>query len=194
MGVNSKDVFVGAPEQSAVTGAILTGPETDVIPETIDDIVFTGLDDSGYVGEDGVTITPTESTESIRDWSLKVIRKILTEFDANLAWAHLALDEFSLKNYMGDDNVEVTAATAEHGTQTRAAIAGEVRPVKSWYFKIKDGNRRAVILVPHGQITERGEIALLASAAITLPVTLTTYPDAAGKSIYIYLDDGVVSA
>lgn len=193
MGVNSKDVFVGAPDQQ-VTGAILTGPETDVIPETIDDFVYTGLDDSGYVGEDGVTITPTESTESIRDWSLKVIRKVLTEFDASLAWAHLALDEFSLKNYMGDDNVEVTAATATKGTLTRAAIAGEARPTKAWYFKIKDGSRRAVVFVPHGQITERGEIALLASAAITLPVTLTTYPDTAGKSIYIYLDDGVVSA
>ncbi|PRB14465.1 hypothetical protein [Microbacterium sp. MYb62] len=193
MGVNSKDVFVGAPDQQ-VTGAILTGPETDVIPETIDDFVYTGLDDSGYVGEDGVTITPTESTESIRDWSLKVIRKVLTEFDATLAWAHLALDEFSLKNYMGDDNVEVTAATATKGTLTRAAIAGEARPTKAWYFKIKDGDRRAVVFVPHGQVTERGEIALLASAAITLPVTLTTYPDTAGKSIYIYLDDGVVSA
>lgn len=193
MGVNSKDVFVGAPDQQ-VTGAILTGPETDVIPETIDDFIYTGLDDSGYVGEDGVTITPTESTESIRDWSLKVIRKVLTEFDASLAWAHLALDEFSLKNYMGDDNVAVTAATSTTGTLTRAAIAGEARPTKAWYFKIKDGNRRAVVFVPHGQITERGEIALLASAAITLPVTLTTYPDTAGKSIYIYLDDGVVSA
>lgn len=193
MGVNSKDVFVGAPDQ-LVTGAILTGPETDVIPETIDDFVLTGLDDSGYVGEDGVTITPSESTESIKDWSLKTIRKILTEFDASLAWAHLALDEFSLKNYMGDENVEVTAATATKGTLTRAAIAGDARPTKAWYFKIKDGNRRALVFVPHGQVTERGEITLLASAAITLPVTLTTYPDAAGKNIYIYLDDGVVSA
>ena len=142
----------------------------------------------------GVTITPEESTESIKDWSLKTIRKILTEFDATLAWTHIALDEFSLKNYMGDDNVEVTPATALKGTQTRAAIAGEMRPTKAWYFKIKDGKRRALVFVPHGQVTERGEITLLASAAINLPVTLTTYPDAAGKSIYIYLDDGQVAA
>ena len=193
MGVNSKDVFVGAPDQ-LVTGAILTGPETDVIPATIDDFVGTGLADSGYVGEEGVTITPTESTESIKDWSLKVIRKILTEFDATIKWSHLALDEFALKNYMGDDNVDITAATPLKGTLTRAAIAGEMRPVKAWYFKIKDGDRRALVMVPHGQITERGDIALLASSAISLPVTLTTYPDAAGKNIYIFLDDGVVSA
>lgn len=193
MSVNSNNVFVGAPDQ-AVTGAILTGPETDVIPDTIDDFVLTGLKDSGYVNEDGVTITPTESTESIKDWSLRVIRKILTEFDSTLAWAHLELNEQSLKTYMGDDNVDVTPATATKGTLTRAAIAGEMRPIKAWYFKIKDGHRRALIFVPHGQITERGDIALLASAAVTLPVTLTSYPDAAGKSVYIYLDDGVVSA
>ncbi|WP_029153492.1 phage tail tube protein [Microbacterium gubbeenense] len=193
MSVNSKNVFIGAPDQS-VTGAILTGEETDVIPATIDDVEIEGLEDSGYVNEDGVTITPSESTETIKDWALNVIRRILTEFDGTIAWTHLELSVGALKNYMGDDNVEVTEATAEHGTQVRAAISGEVRPIKAWYFKLKDGDRRALVMVPHGQVTERGEIPLQASAAVTLPVTLSTYPDKAGKSIYIFTDDGVVSA
>lgn len=193
MSVNSKQVFIGAPDQ-AVTGAILTGPETDAIPATIDDFDFDGLEDSGYVNEDGVTITPTESTESIKDWALKVIRKVLSEFEGTLNWTHLELSVGALKTYMGDDNVEVTDATNLHGTQIRSAIAGEQRPIKGWYFKIKDGQRRVVVFVPHGQITERGEIPLNASGAVTLPVTLSTYPDAAGKNIYIYTDDGVVSA
>ncbi len=192
MSVNSKNVFVGAPDQ-ATTGAILTGPETDVIPETIDDFDFGNLEESGYVNEDGVTITPSESTETIRDWALNVIRRILTEFDGTIAWTHLELSVGALKNYMGDSQVEVVEATAEHGTQTRSAIAGKVRPVKSWYFKVKDGDRRIVVLVPHGQITERGEIPLTASGAVTLPVTLSTTPDKAGNSIYIYTDDGVVA-
>lgn len=193
MTVQSKNVFVGAPDQ-ATTGAILTGPETDTIPETIDDFVATGLLDSGYVSEDGVTITPSESTESIKDWSLKVIRKILTEFEGTIAWTHLELSAEAARNYFGDDNVEVVAATAEHGTQTRMALAGEQREIKSWYFKIKDGNRRALVMVPHGQVTERGEIPLVASGPVTLPVTLSTYPDSAGKSIYIFTDDGVATA
>ena len=65
MSVNSKAVFIGAPDQ-ATTGAILSGPETDVIPDTIDDAVLTALEDSGYVNEDGVTITPSESTKRSR--------------------------------------------------------------------------------------------------------------------------------
>lgn len=193
MSVNSKAVFIGAPDQ-ATTGAILSGPETDVIPETIDDAVLTGLDDSGYVNEDGVTITPSESTETIKDWALQTIRRVLTEFDGTVAWTHLELSVGALKNYMGDDNVEVTEATTTHGTQVRAAIGATVRPIKAWYFKLKDGDRRALVMVPHGQITERGEIPLTASSAVTLPVTLSTYPDAAGQSIYIFTDDGVVSA
>lgn len=191
-GVNSNNVFVGAPDQ-ATTGAILTGPRTDFIPSTIDDFDFDGLTDSGYVNEDGVTITPNESTEAIRDWSLNVIRRILTEFDGTLSWTHLELSENALKNYMGDDQVSVTPATSAHGTQIKAAIAGKLRPTKAWYFKIKDGERRVVVMVPHGQVTERGEITLAASSAIQLPVTLTTYPDAAGNSIYIFTDDGVVA-
>ena len=192
MGVNHANVFVGSPDQ-ATTGAILTGPRTDTIPETIDDFVLDGMKDSGYVNEDGVTITPSESSESIRDWSLKVIRKVLTEFDGTVSWAHLELSEESLSNYMGEEQVDVTPADATHGKRIRAAIGGNERPVKSWTFRMKDGNRRVAVFVPHGQVTERGEIALVASGAITLPVTLTTYPDAAGNNIYIFTDDGVIA-
>ena len=123
MSVNSKNVFIGAPDQS-VTGAILTGEETDVIPATIDDVEIEGLEDSGYVNEDGVTITPSESTETIKDWALNVIRRILTEFDGTIAWTHLELSVGALKNYMGDDNVEVTEAT---GFARHAGARGDLR-------------------------------------------------------------------
>jgi len=193
MGVDSKNVFVGAPDQ-AVTGAILTGPETDTIPETIDDFVATGLDDSGYVTEDGVSITPSDSTESIKDWSGAEIRRILTEFTGEISWGHLELSAAAARNYFGDDQVEVTAAAEDHGTQMRMALGKHELPIKAWYFKIKDGDRRALVMVPHGQVTQRGEIPLVATGAITLPVTLSTYPDAAGNSIYIFTDDGVFAA
>lgn len=193
MGVNSKKVFVGAPDQ-ATTGAILTGPETDTIPETIDDFVFTGLTDSGYVNEDGVTITPSDSTESIRDWSGAEIRRILTEFTGDIAWTHLELSADAARNYFGEDHVEITAATVSGGEQMRASLGKNVLPTKAWYFKVKDGDRRVIVFVPHGQVVSRGEIPLMQSGPITLPVTLATYPDADGQNIYVYTDDGVFSA
>jgi hypothetical protein len=194
MGVNPNNVFVGAPDQ-ATTGAILSGPVfTGTIPTDIDTISYTGLTDSGYVNEDGVTITPSDTTESIKDWSGAEIRRILTEFTGEIAWTHLELSAGAARNYFGDDFVEVTAADATHGTRMRASLGKNENLAKSWIFKVKDGDRRLVVFVPRGQVVERGEIPLTVSGAVTLPVTLATFPDADGQNIYIFTDDGVFSA
>jgi len=193
MSVNSANVFVGIPDQ-ATTGAILSGPATDDVPDTIDDFVFTGLLDSGYVNEDGVTITPSDTTESIKDWSGAEIRRILTEFTGTIAWTHLELSAGAARNYFGEDQVSSTVATTTSGSQMKASLGKNSLPVKAWYFKVKDGDRRIVVFVPHGQITSRGEIPLTATGAVTLPVELATYPDAAGQNIYIYTDDGVFAS
>ena len=195
MGVNASNVFIGAPDQTT-TGAILSGPAANVnqaLAKTIDDVDLSGLTDSGYVNEDGVTITPEDSTESIKDWSGAEIRRILTEFTGTIAWTHLELSAGAARNYFGDAQVEVTAATSSKGTLMRASLGKNELDVKRWVFKIKDGNKRVLVVVPKGQITSRGEIPLTATGAITLPVELSTYPDANGQNIYIYTDDGVFS-
>lgn len=193
MAVNSANVFVGIPDQ-ATTGAILSGPKTTTIPATIDDFIFTSLTDSGYVNEDGVTITPSDTTESIKDWSGAEIRRILTEFTGTIAWTHLELNAGAARNYFGESQVATTVATTTKGAQMKLSLGKNTLPVKSWYFKVKDGSRRLLVFVPNGQVTSRGEIPLTSTGPITLPVELATYPDAAGQNIYIYTDDGVFSA
>lgn len=111
-----------------------------------------------------------------------------------MSWTHLELSKAALENYFGESNVTVTAATSTTGTQTLARLNGSEMPVKSWYFKIKDGNRRILIVVPLGQVTERGEINFTKTQAVMLPVVLSTYPDSAGNNVYIYTDDGVFTA
>lgn len=193
MPVNSKNIFVGLPDQ-LTTGAIMSAAETDTVPANIDAFVWTGKQESGYISEEGVTITPSDSTESIKDWSGAELRRILTEFTGEIAWEHLELSQGALENYFGTGFVSVVAATSTKGTQVKASLGKNVLPTKSWYFKVKDGARRMVIFVPHGQVVSRGEITLLASDAVKLPVTLATYPDAAGQNIYLFTDDGVFSA
>lgn len=194
MGVNASNVFIGAPDQST-TGAILSGPTTSTpVADTIDDVDLAGLTDSGYVSEEGVTITPSDSTESIKDWSGAEIRRILSEFTGTIAWTHLELSAGAARNYFGDANVTVTAATGVKGTLMRAALGKNELEVKRWVFKIKDGNRRLLVVVPRGQVASRGEIPLTATGAVTLPVELGTFPDSDGQNIYIYTDDGVFSA
>lgn len=193
MATNANNVFVGLPDQ-LTTGAILSGDAPATLPESIDDFTLSGLTDSGYVTEDGVTITPNDSTESIKDWSGAEIRRILTEFTGDIAWEHLEMSQGALENYFGADFVSVVPATSTQGTQMRASLGKNVQPIKAWFFKVKDGDRRMLVYVPKGQIVGRGEITLVANDAVKLPVTLATYPDDQGQNIYIFTDDGVFSA
>jgi hypothetical protein len=191
MAVNAANVLVGAPDQ-ATTGAILSGPVGAAKPTNPSDIPTTGVEDSGYISEDGLTLTPSYSTTDINDWSGALVRRILQTFDGTLSWAHLETNEESLRVWAGD--VTVTAATSTTGKIIEAALGATEHPRKAWYFKVKDGSQRVLIYVPDGQVTEAGEVTFTKSGAVTWPVTLSTYPDEAGKSIYIIIDDGVFGA
>jgi hypothetical protein len=191
MSVTASNVLTGAPDQ-LTTGPILSAPRGTALPTAVDDELDPAFEDSGYVSEDGLTLTPERSTEQVRDWSGSVVRELLTEFAAKLAWAHLETNEQSLKNYLGDDNVTVVDATSTEGKRITALLRAAEMPRKPWVFKIKDGESRVLIVVPDGQVSETGEVAFVKSGAITWPVTLATYPDATGVNVYIYLDDGQV--
>lgn len=193
MAVNSSNVFVGAPDQ-ATTGAILSAPVGTTLPTDTSTSLNVAFADSGYIGEDGLTLTPERSTTSIRDWSRAEVRRVLDEFSAELAWEHLELSADSLANYFGEDNVTVTAATVSTGTRTASVLNAADMPELSWVFQIKDGDRRIRIVVPRGQVSAQGEITFVSNDAVKLPVTLACLPDDSGNNVYIYTDDGVFSA
>lgn len=187
MAVNNQNVLVGKPDQD-VTGAILSAPLGTDLPAATDDILDPLFTDSGYVGEDGVTLAQDRSTNEIRDWSGSLVRRVLETFDGTLAWPHLEVNEQSLKNTFGDD-----AVTAANG-QITVAIGGHEMPRKSWVFRMKDGDRHMILVVPDGQVTDQDDISFVAGEPILLPVTLSCYPDARGNSIYWILDDGSVGS
>lgn len=194
MGVNNKNVFVGAPDQ-LTTGAVLRAPLGTALPTTAVATLNAAFDDDpGYVDENGVLISPSRQTQPIRDWSRNVIRHVLDSFDGKLSYAHLELNETAMKIFAGDANVTATAANGSHGAQLAMKIKGEESTHYAWVFKIKDGIKKALVVLPDASVTEQGDIALVANGAVKLPVVLSTYPDANGVSIYIYTDDGVLTA
>lgn len=193
MSVQSSNVFVGAPDQ-AVTGAVLCAPIGTTVPTSISGTIDPAYKDSGYVDDNGLKITPNRSMKSIKDWSNKVIRNVLDEFDNTLAWAHLETNAASLANYWGDTNVTVTPATASTGTQTKTQVTSDDLPHKSWVFKIKDGPRKVLIVIPDGQVSKNDAIEFKANAAVVWGLELTCYPDSSGVFMYLYTDDGVFTA
>ena len=194
----NSDVRVGAPDQ-AVTGAIKHAPLGTPLPELSDisgeevdlDSDFKGDE---YVSEDGLTLAPAISTTDIKDWSGATVRKVLESFDGTLSWRMISTNAGALGIAFGADNITTAEATAEHGTQVQAALGARLPERQEWVFLMKDGDARVLIVVPDGQVTEVGEVTFASNAAIGWQVTLSTYPDEDGNSIYIMTDDGVVEA
>jgi hypothetical protein len=191
MPVNAANVLVGAPDQ-LVTGAITSAalgtatPTSALWTPTADD------KDSGYISQDGVTLAAERSTTSIIDWSGATIRTLLESFDNTLAWSMIEVNENSFKTAFGDDHVTATAANSEHGNQLTAEIGAFELPRKQWCIRMKDGLKRMLLFAPDAQISALAEVTFVKSAAIAFPVTLTTYPDAQGVSLYVFTDDGQV--
>jgi hypothetical protein len=152
---------------------------------------FTGFTDSGYVSEDGLTMSLSKSFEQIKEWGGAIVKRILSEFDGTLKYTHLEVSDFSLKDVFGDAQVAATAATQTHGTQYKVSVGGVDLPTKRYIFKMKDGDARVRLLIPVGVVTDLEDIAFVKNDAIKLGVTLGCQPDEKGNSVYIYTDDGV---
>jgi len=194
----TSDVRVGAPDQLA-TGAIKHAPIGTTLPSLASitpsgvelDSAFTGDE---YVSEDGLTLTPSMSTTEIKEWGGATVRKVLESFDGTLSWTMISTNEGSLGVAFGADHITKQAATTAHGTQLMVEMGAFLPEAQSWVFLMKDGQARMVVLVPNGQVTEVGEVTFAANAAVGWQVTLSTYPDASGNSIYILTDDGKVTS
>lgn len=184
-----KSIFAGGPDQ-LVTGAINSAPAGTALPTDEATALNVAFKDSGYISDSGLKIGTDQSSTDITDWSGNVVRSILTSYGNNLTWEHLEWNEQSLKNFLGENNVTVTN-TVGAPTKITAKFNGDEMPVKEWVFNIKDGVRKIRVVVPNGQVSERGEISFVKGEAVKLPITLKTFPDATGNHIYVYSNDGV---
>ena len=192
MGLNAKKVFAPTPLQSATTGAVAVAPEGTAMPTDARTALTSAWDDSGYVSEDGLSVTITRSTTPIKDWSKQNIRNLLTDFGGAIALSFLQVDEFAAKRMFGEDNVTVTAATTTTSEVIKISIGAELPPIEAWCFSMKDGDARIRVLVPRGQMTDVNQIDFKPDAGNIIGGTLTAYDDGTGKSIYFIYDDGEV--
>lgn len=196
MGINAKQVRVGLADQSSTSGALSRGDVISTIPASIDAAItaISAFSSSGYISEDGASLSTTKGVTPIREWNRAAVRRILEDFDGTVSLSLIQLDEEGAKQAFGEDNVTVTAATSTHGTQLKIALGATLDEPQAWALRMKDGDARMLVLVPNGQVTSGVDITFVANQAIQLPVTISANDDGTGHSIYIFTDDGIVAA
>lgn len=193
MALNASKVLVGTADQ-ATTGAILSGDliGTSAVPTTFTaaDALLSKLTGSGYVNDEGLTLSTDYSTNDVKEWNGATVRKLLESFDGTLSWTGIQLDYDGCCQAFGAENVTKVASSTTHGEQIHIAVGAHLPEPKTWAFAMKDGDARIIIVVPNGQVTALDEITFTATDPIGLPITLSAYDDGTGESIHIFVDDG----
>lgn len=194
-GINPEQVYLPSPDQSKTTGAVAVAPIGTTAPTDARTALPNTWTSGGYIDENGIALSISKSFTTIKDWAMSVVRKALTDFDGTIALSFLQVDEFAAQRVLGTANVTKTAANTTHGEQLKLGVGPDVAPAEAWCFSMKDGNRRVRVYIPNGQITEiSGDVSFTPGAANIWPCTLSCYDDGTGHSIYVFYDDGVVSA
>jgi hypothetical protein len=171
------NVLVGSPN---VTGGVCVGPPGTALPTDPTTDLNSALVATGYISEDGVTQAIETDTEDIVAWGGDTVRVIQTTHTLTYQFQFLETNDTALKVVYGDENV----ATSETGLA--ALINSKPLPHKVYVLEIKDGDRPVRVVIPDGQVTERGELVYVHTDAVKYDVTITAYPDAAGNKAYIY--------
>lgn len=193
MADSNKYVVAGKPK---VGGAIFRAVPATALPANETAALAAAYKAQGYANEDGLKRTIEKAYETIRAWGGDIAKRSRTELTVTLEFVLIqAADPEPVKSVWGDAAVTVTAATASAGTKIAIAYAGTDVGESVWVFDLADGGHVRRIVCPRGEnTTESFEQEFTDSSVISMPVTLTLYPDSAGKYFYEYSDDGIKTA
>ena len=180
MANNAANVSVGKPNAA---GGIYSGSTTATLPTDATTALSSDFDGLGFVSEDGLTNGVEVDTENIVEWGGNTVLTIKTSRTETFAWTFIETNALVLSEVYGPENVILGAGDA----LTVIHNANDL-PRRAYVFEIlMTGNKVKRIVVPNGQITEVGDVVYVAGEPIGYEVTLTTYPDADGNTVYEYI-------
>lgn len=162
----------------AVTGAVYVADTGTDLPASASENRDAAFADVGYISEDGITQAISEDIGDIKAWQNgDVVRKVQTRHDVTYAFSMIETSATTLATFYGN----YTSGTVE--------VTGEQLDHKSWIIDVIDGDDEIRIVIPDGQITERGDVSWKNDEAVAYNVTITAFPDQDGVKAYIYLID-----
>lgn len=178
MALNSSNVRVGITGEVHVAPVGTTAPTTSVSSL---DAAFVGL---GYVSEDGVTVTPNDTTEQIMAWqNAAIVRTIYTESYWTFQFTLIESKGEVAELYLRSD-VEVVSAG-----QWKVEVGGAGTDPRAFVIDLIDGSKHYRYDIQNGEVTERGEQVFANGQPIGYDITITAYADSDGVAFTLYTDD-----
>ncbi|MGW4728847.1 phage tail tube protein [Streptomyces shenzhenensis] len=162
--------------RAALNGSILMAPKGTTAPADLDTPWDAAWTDLGFMSDDGVSMEYSTDVEDINAWqSLSPVRRILTSVDMTLGFTAIELKARTVTAYFPGSTISLVS-----GTVHRLDIPSAPGP-QEYAFGLEwiDGEIKNRLVIPRGEITDRGAISLGRSSAVGLEMTVSAYASSA---------------
>lgn len=172
-----------ASKPKAVSGAIYKAPLGTTAPTDATASLSATFKSVGYISDDGVTNSPSITSEDTKCWGGLVVMSTVTEKIDDFKFKIISpLNEEALKLVYGDANVTV----ATGGNITVKQNASEPAPSIYVIEMILDGVATRIV-IPKGKLSDIGDIVYNDSDAVGYDVTISALADASDNTHYMYV-------
>lgn len=143
----------------------------------------------GSVSEDGITESTSQDRTDVFIWQgATLARRIPGQFEKTFQFSAAETTLLVLGvNYPGSTITQ----TAEGAS---VAEKPPVTDVRSWVLHGVDGTRKQRVVIPKGEVTERGDVVWSSGEITVYDWTISCYTDSSGVVAYRYYVDSTMSA
>lgn len=153
----------------ALTGAVYTAPKGTTAPTDSTSSYAGGWEDLGWLNENGVEEDYNDDVKDIKGWQGgATVRKVISGSEATFKFTCIETSSTVLELYHKGDTVSAGVLEVHNPTPDERAFA----------FDTIDGDIHERIIIPRGEVTDRGAIKHVSDDAKAYELTVTAYPDA----------------
>jgi hypothetical protein len=179
MSNHASKIVVGA------NGTVYVAPVGTAAPTDATTALNVGFLALGYVSENGVTITPSQTVTPIMAWqSVYAVRKIITARGLEFDYVLREFNAETLPLAFGGGVISTIA-----GKTTYTPPSPQTVDVRAMVVDWQDGTRNYRVYVPNGQVTDIGAFTVSRTAPAELSVKFELNDDGTGQPWRLFSDD-----